>query len=523
MQRTCRAPILHARNLFYFESRSLHLIVANGLFSCHTHTICLKLIATLLILLLAWPLQAQESLGGSEGLQARAVTILEARCVRCHGDSRSESQLRLDRSDLLKKKGRAGNPILGAEEESELIRRIVSADPSYRMPKGEPPLPADEIELLKSWIRSSEGLPAFDASKSDASVVAKLDKHDQSFWERNSSTIDKIEDFNRPIQVLYLPALVFFVLALLLERRKRVLVGTAFDSARLSSLDRFIARLHWSNYLYVGIGFVLLGYVLHFRDRFEKVEARLREVQVENERLIHEHSPKEADNRLKAIRPKHPPRLGGTYYRGNDERNPQLFNGGYYRTATFEVALVDVQGKKLEWGDDVPSDYLLIKLDVKRAPFASPQLFSDDAMQNCFITRNATSAIVDASERVDTDDLSHSSELVRLTTVVPNEHWTGSYRIIDLKDKRADYDGKLFLTPGTPPTHYGIEYKIKIVDGKISEESEIWMGSIYNSGVVMLPNPDRIQLSEWFDFLPIPEITRANSTDPALIGIKPKD
>lgn len=523
MQRTSRAPILHARSLFYFESRNPQLVVANIFAPGLASTSCFRLIATLLILLLAWPLQAQELSGGSEGLQARAVTILEARCVRCHGVVRSESQLRFDRSDLVKKKGRAGNPILGAEDESELIRRIVSTDPSYRMPKGEAPLPEDEIELLKNWIRSGEGLPVFDASKSDASVEAKLNKHELSFWERNSSTIDKIEEINRPIQVLYLPALVFFVLALLSERRKRMFVGTAFDSARLSIVDRFIAQFHWSYYIYVGLGFVLLGYVFYFRDRFEKIEARLREVQLENDRLIHEQSHKEAESRMQAIRPKHPPRLGGTYYRGNDERNPQLFNGGYYRTATFEVALVDVQGKKFELGDDVPSDYLFIKLDVKRAPFASPQLFSDDAMQNCFITRNATLAIQDASDRTVMDDQSHSSEAVRLATVVPNEHWTGSYRIIDLNDKRDDYAGKLFLTPGTPPPHYGVEYTIKIVEGKISEDSEIWMGSIYNSGVVVLPNPDRIQLSEWFDFLPIPEITRANSTVPALIGIKPKE
>ena len=28
------------------------------------------------------------------------------------------------------------------------------------------------------------------------------------------------------------------------------------------------------------------------------------------------------------------------YYRGNDERSPRLFNGGFYRTATFRLATV---------------------------------------------------------------------------------------------------------------------------------------------------------------------------------------
>jgi hypothetical protein len=296
-----------------------------------------------------------------------------------------------------------------------------------------------------------------------------------------------------------------------------------FDQVELSAIDRILSRFHWKHCFLVGLGFVMIGVLLQARENIVQLESQLLEARSENDRLKLEASPLESKNSSKAIRPKHPPRLGGTYYRGNDERNPQLFNGGYYRTATFEVTLVDSQGKKIDWGDELPSDGSLIKLDVKRAPYASPQLFSNEAMQNCYLAANAEFENVEAAGKSRNDKIPHSSQAVRLTTVVPNEHWTASYRIVESNDKRNVFKGKLFLTPGTPPPHYGIEYAIKITDGKISEESEIWMGSIYNSGVVVLPNPDRIQLSEWFDFLPIPEITRENSTDPELIGIKPKE
>src|SRR5262249_22020177 len=47
---------------------------------------------------------------------------------------------------------------------------------------------------------------------------------------------------------------------------------------------------------------------------------------------------------VRRIRPKHPPRMSGEYYRGNDERNAALFNGGFYRTCTLRVGLVQPDG-----------------------------------------------------------------------------------------------------------------------------------------------------------------------------------
>ena len=40
------------------------------------------------------------------------------------------------------------------------------------------------------------------------------------------------------------------------------------------------------------------------------------------------------------------PTLSATYYRGNDERSPKLFNGGNYRTATFHLSVRDDRGAR---------------------------------------------------------------------------------------------------------------------------------------------------------------------------------
>ena len=67
--------------------------------------------------------------------------------------------------------------------------------------------------------------------------------------------------------------------------------------------------------------------------------------------------------------------------------------------------------------------------------------------------------------------------------------------------------------------HYGISYDVRVVDGVVSRESEIWMGSLSVPVGLIIPPPDRMVLNEWFDFRPLPEIEGENTKDPALLGI----
>jgi len=87
--------------------------------------------------------------------------ILASRCFSCHGPDPEmrKAGLRLDLAEwALKKRPKHPDAIVpGNPEKSELVKRIQSTDPHYRMPQaaeGEgKPLNAREIETLTEWIR----------------------------------------------------------------------------------------------------------------------------------------------------------------------------------------------------------------------------------------------------------------------------------------------------------------------------------------------------------------------------------
>jgi len=78
--------------------------------------------------------------------------LLANTCYTCHGpdEAKREADLRLDREDDAK----AAVIVPGNLDESELIRRITSADESERMPPvdAKQQLTAEQIELLKQWV-----------------------------------------------------------------------------------------------------------------------------------------------------------------------------------------------------------------------------------------------------------------------------------------------------------------------------------------------------------------------------------
>lgn len=83
--------------------------------------------------------------------------ILSRACFQCHGpdDAARKAKLRLDvrESALADRDGRAAI-VPGKPDQSEVIRRITSADPDTRMPPPEAgdALPPDRIALIRDWI-----------------------------------------------------------------------------------------------------------------------------------------------------------------------------------------------------------------------------------------------------------------------------------------------------------------------------------------------------------------------------------
>ncbi|MFM8951767.1 MAG: DUF1549 domain-containing protein [Planctomycetaceae bacterium] len=82
------------------------------------------------------------------------VPLLTKHCGECHtGDARQGGFSMNTRDDVLAG-GDSGTPglVAGKAAESEIIARIVSDDPDYRMPSEGDPLPAAAVDVLKRWI-----------------------------------------------------------------------------------------------------------------------------------------------------------------------------------------------------------------------------------------------------------------------------------------------------------------------------------------------------------------------------------
>ena len=85
--------------------------------------------------------------------------IFNKKCITCHGGVRRKGGFSvLFRSEALAKT-ESGKPAIlpGDPDHSELIRRITNKDPEERMPYKHEPLTADEINILRRWIK--EGAP----------------------------------------------------------------------------------------------------------------------------------------------------------------------------------------------------------------------------------------------------------------------------------------------------------------------------------------------------------------------------
>ena len=85
---------------------------------------------------------------------ARIQPIFTARCINCHGADKHKGNLRLDSYRALMRGGKDGSVIqTGNIQGSDLFRRItLPVGHDDFMPKGKPPLSADEVKVIELWI-----------------------------------------------------------------------------------------------------------------------------------------------------------------------------------------------------------------------------------------------------------------------------------------------------------------------------------------------------------------------------------
>lgn len=94
--------------------------------------------------------------------------ILQQRCYACHGALKQESELRLDTTELLLKGGSSGPSVIaGKPDAGELTHRIMSSDPTIRMPPEGSPLSDDEISQIRQWILQGAQGPVHETPESD--------------------------------------------------------------------------------------------------------------------------------------------------------------------------------------------------------------------------------------------------------------------------------------------------------------------------------------------------------------------
>jgi len=94
--------------------------------------------------------------------------LLTTHCHKCHGASKQEGGLRLDRRDEALNGGDSGPAFVsGKSAESLLIKYVAGADPDVLMPPEGDKLTDEQIGLLRGWIDQGANWPKDDKAAAD--------------------------------------------------------------------------------------------------------------------------------------------------------------------------------------------------------------------------------------------------------------------------------------------------------------------------------------------------------------------
>ncbi|HTJ29256.1 MAG TPA: c-type cytochrome domain-containing protein [Acidobacteriaceae bacterium] len=97
---------------------------------------------------------------------AKIYPVLDAKCVSCHGASKTEGGLRLDAYEYLMAGGRDGVVIVsGRPETSLLLQRVTlpTTDKKFMPAQGKPALTAEEVAVVRAWIAAGASATAADS------------------------------------------------------------------------------------------------------------------------------------------------------------------------------------------------------------------------------------------------------------------------------------------------------------------------------------------------------------------------
>ena len=122
----------------------------------------------------------------------------------------------------------------------------------------------------------------------------------------------------------------------------------------------------------IGLLFFDICYSQHLSSKNKKIEI------LENE--IHSTTFLEYGTPLIPAISRQQPSLKKTYYRGNDERNPALYNGGNYRTAEFTIDLCNNLNEPANYDESINSKDLYLRVRIMKSPNTSKHFWEKDKM-----------------------------------------------------------------------------------------------------------------------------------------------
>ena len=204
------------------------------------------------------------------------------------------------------------------------------------------------------------------------------------------------------------------------------------------------------------------------------------------------------------VRAPGPPRLRATFYRGNDEREASLFNGGHYRTATFHVAVRAGDGRDAEPGEDLSGQPVFVRLEIERGPNTPDFFWLPERMETMYLTREADPFLGAKGPAPDR---------VALRALEPLRRWEGLYPLGAAPSGDATWSGIVYVREHLGKGarfHYGLAYSLDFRGGRLTRGSDLSMGALYRTRKVV---PTRLPLSEWFSHEPIPVLPAERDAD----------
>ncbi len=102
---------------------------------------------------------AREGEDASVLFKREVLPIFEDRCIYCHGADEQEGDLSLDTMTNIVRSGNSGEPavIIGDDTNSHIVQLLLTDDKDHRMPLQDDPLEDAEIEMVRKWIRVTDG------------------------------------------------------------------------------------------------------------------------------------------------------------------------------------------------------------------------------------------------------------------------------------------------------------------------------------------------------------------------------